>query len=214
MKKNLYRELYRFFNEIFQSNDVALKCEISNGKPFDVKYLPSANVKYSLPRMCMLLLLRNGIELLKQLNICILVWESLVERKREGVGAVVPEAVKAIEGTFVTVEEMDDDLAVIQDDPAAFAATLTPAEIQAFLCHHLIHSIRKGRDLGVAAAGSDNHSIAQDGEVGHVQDCDILGFAVIEETSETKYGFLILHDLSSNSYFERDLKKGSRDFEI
>ncbi len=34
-------------NEIFQSNDVALKCEILSSKLLNVKYLTPSDVKYS-----------------------------------------------------------------------------------------------------------------------------------------------------------------------
>ena len=39
-------QINKTINEIFQSNEIALKCEISSDESADVKYLPSANVKY------------------------------------------------------------------------------------------------------------------------------------------------------------------------
>ena len=123
----------------------------------------------------------------------------LIKRKRQSIGTIVPEAVKAIESAVIPMEKMYDNMTVIQNNPAAFTAAFTPAEIDAFTGHKLINSIRKRGYLTGSTAGSNHHMITEHSQAGYIQSDDVLGFTVIEKTGNTEYGFLILHDLSSKN---------------
>lgn len=124
----------------------------------------------------------------------------LVEGELQGIGSVVPEPVQTIESPVIPVEEMHYNMAVIQNDPAAFTATFTSAEIESLLSHEIIHGIRKRSNLGCGTAGRDNHIIAENSQTGDIQGGNILGFTVVKQTGQTKYGFMIGHVLSSKSH--------------
>ena len=53
-------QINKTINEIFQSNEIALKCEISADESADVKYSAAPNVKYAL-RACVNYCASHGI---------------------------------------------------------------------------------------------------------------------------------------------------------
>jgi hypothetical protein len=95
------------------------------------------------------------------------------------------------------MKQVDDDIPVIQDNPAPLPAALASPERYAETGHEFIHGIRQSGYLVVCAAGGNDHMVAKHGKMRNVQCGDILGLPVIEKLGETKNGFLILHGFSS-----------------
>lgn len=125
------------------------------------------------------------------------VGNSLIEGQVKGIGSVIPETVETVEGTLIPMEEVNDQVTVIQNDPAPLPATFAAAENLSLFRHHFIHGIGQGRDLIGVAAGSNNHIVAKDREMGDIEHNDVPGFPVVEQLSQTEREFLILHLSSS-----------------
>ena len=93
--------------------------------------------------------------------------------------AVRPETLKPVEHTFLLVEDMDDEIAEVDEDPARFVLALTPQSLDALLEHGLLHGIRDGGDSrkqllaararaeGILPASESNHAIA--GAIAHLR---------------------------------------------
>ena len=95
------------------------------------------------------------------------------------------------------MENVDNDMPVIEDRPASLIPALAPPKTKALTGHELINTVRKGGYLVVCPAGRDDHMVTQNGQVGDVQDNNVLGLPAVKKLGETKYGFLILHSFSS-----------------
>ena len=89
---------------------------------------------------------------------------------------------------------MHHDAAVIQNGPAAFPLALRTAQRHGVFCHKLIHKISKGSHLGGGPSAGNHKIIAENGQMGNVQDDNILCLFFVQKGCQLYNEFLILHE--------------------
>lgn len=94
---------------------------------------------------------------------------------------MLPEAFEVVKLTLFFTEDVNKDVAVVHQDPAAgrfaFDGNREPT---VFLFDRLAHTVGNCLDLAVAVSGADDEKIGDDHVGAEVEENDVLGFLVFD----------------------------------
>ena len=96
--------------------------------------------------------------------------------EREAWG-IAPEIFEAIDGAFILVKDMDDDVGIIGDDPLAGGVAIDGGggdlviDLEAF-----VEFGGDGFEMGLGVPGADDKEVGECGDTAEVEGDDILGF--------------------------------------
>jgi len=97
------------------------------------------------------------------------------EQGRHGQGrAVEPESLEAVIQPLLAMEDMHDEVAEIEEDPAAGVVPLAPMGLGACLEEHVLDLVRDGDDIPLGGAGDDEEHVGEGQGSGHVEGDEIL----------------------------------------
>jgi hypothetical protein len=114
-------------------------------------------------------------------------------------GGGVPEAFEVVEGAFFGGEDVDDDVAVVHEDPAGVGLTLAAEGLCAVGFGRLFHRLDDGLDLAVGGAVGDDEVVGEGSDVADVQQEDILRLLVGDGVYDVARQFVGFQTTSSGA---------------
>jgi cobalamin-dependent methionine synthase I len=91
---------------------------------------------------------------------------------------LVPELVEIIEFTLFSAENMHDDIAIIEQEPAGVEAAFAVKRQDAFLFQALLDFIVDSAELPLAFAGANNEIVGKPADTMNVQQYDVAGLFI------------------------------------
>lgn len=88
-------------------------------------------------------------------------------------GIATPETFEVVKGALFRAEEMDNDVAEIEQHPPGIWFTLAPSNLYASLLQLVINSIDQGPHLAHTAGRGDHKAIGEGGDRTDINDGDI-----------------------------------------
>ena len=87
-------------------------------------------------------------------------------------GSIGPQPLQVVEVTGELVEDVDDEVAKVEQQPLGILPAFAPQHIASVLRHPLLGGFGEGEDVATRGSGSDDEHIGDDDEERHVEDRD------------------------------------------
>ena len=100
-----------------------------------------------------------------------------VHRQLDG-GAVLPQAFERVELPVLVLQDMDNDVAVVHQDPVGVGETLPGTALGSGMVHGLIDRIDDGVDMAVVRPGSQEEDIGESQSLGDVNGGEVLSLLI------------------------------------
>jgi len=97
----------------------------------------------------------------------------LMSAHRSGeTGSIGPQPLQVVEVTGELVEDVDDEVAEVEQQPLGILDAFAAQHLAARLLHGLLGGFGEGEDVTTRGSGSDDEHIGDDDEARHVEDRD------------------------------------------
>ena len=101
-----------------------------------------------------------------------------------------PHLLEIVEVADFRAEDVDDDVARIDQHPVAMRHAFDVKVLHAGIAELLEHVVRDRADMTVGAAGGHHHGVGDRGFAGEVDGDDVLGLHVVEAREDDAMGLL------------------------